>query len=90
MNTGKTTNPVVIILIIVLGFIVGIFYYYSTKQEAIEETAPLTIHDPEYLKFKDLTFDVRFFKEKLFASLKKIGEFPIPPGPTGKQNLFAP
>ena len=83
----KTTSPVIVVLIGVLGFIVGYFYYSNTKQ-VVDVPIDTKINDAAYLKFKSLKFDLEFLKKEQFASLKVLGEYPINPGATGKQNLF--
>lgn len=83
----KTTSPVIVILIIVLGFIVGYFYYSSTKQTVDIPIDP-KINDVAYLKFKTLSFNLAFLQQEKYSSLKMIGDRTINPGVTGKTNLF--
>ena len=85
-----TTSPLILVMIVLLGIIVGYFYYSQiTKDETFEVPVSASLKDPTFMKFKDLHFDFSLFSSVLFTSLVNVGEYPIEPGTTGKQDLFS-
>ena len=90
MSKLNSVNPFISIVLILLGFIVGYFYYSQTSGDYVSPPLPATISDPSFVKFKDMSFDMTIFGNQQFGSLKTLGDYPIQPGFTGKQNLFAP
>ncbi len=84
----QTTNPIMLVLIVVLGIIVGYVMYSQTSGESVD--VPLSVAgDTSYVKFKDLHFDFSLFQNQQFNSLVIYGEYPIQPGVVGKQDPFA-
>lgn len=74
-----------------MGFVVGYFYYsQATADQTFEVPVSAEFNDEAYLKFKDFKFDFSLFSNSGFSSLRNIGDFPIQPGITGKDNPFAP
>lgn len=67
-----------------------VYYGQASGSMVYEVTLPQVAQDPEYVKFKDLRFDLSLFKDESFTSLKTFGEFPIQPGGVGKRDLFSP
>lgn len=91
LKTTSSTNPVVLAMIIFLGLMSGFVYYRQATAEVVYEIAlPQAALDPEFLKFKDLRFDLSLFQNESFTQLKTFGEFPIQPGGTGKRDIFSP
>lgn len=89
MNQSRaTTNPLILLLIVLLGAMVG-YFLYSQNSGSGSFQLPAAINDDSYLKFKDMRFDFSLFQQKQFQSLKTFGEYPLKPGVTGKQDLFS-
>ncbi len=88
-QSHATTNPFILLLIVVLGGMVG-YFLYAQKGSGGALPLPAAIQDDAYLKFKDMRFDFSLFQQKQFQTLKTFGEYPLQPGVTGKQDLFAP
>jgi len=90
MKQYGSTNPLILGLIVLLGFASGYFLYSQGSGEVQELPLPALIADPSYPKFKDVHFNFSLFTDKQFQSLKIFGEYPLQAGATGKQDLFAP
>ena len=87
-QSHASTNPFILLLIVVLGGMVG-YFLYSQKVSGEISSLPSEIQDESYLKFKDMRFDFSLFQQKQFQSLKIFGEYPIKTGVTGKQDPFS-
>ncbi|MDO8583642.1 MAG: hypothetical protein Q7R83_00490 [bacterium] len=87
-QSRASTNPFILLLIVLLGSMVGYFWY---TQQSGDEALPLpaAINDASYLKFKEMRFDLAMFQQSQFQTLKIFGEYPIKPGATGKLDLFS-
>ena len=91
LKSLSSTNPFILILIVMLGLMSGYFYYNQTSSDQTYELVlPAIAQDKEFLKFKDLKFDLSLFQNEEFSRLRTFGEFPIEPGVTGKRNIFSP
>lgn len=89
--TKNSTSSVILFGIVVLGLIVGYFYYAQVLQDQSVDITSFTIPPEDNLvKFKDLTFDFGPFDDLKFKSLKIFGESPVLPGATGRVDIFAP
>ena len=88
-KTNHTTNPLILVLIIILGAIVG-YVFYSQGGDPEPIPLPARANDPSFVKFKDFTFDFTLFQNESFANLKTYGQVPIIPETTGRQDVFAP
>lgn len=87
----NSTSPVILIGIVVLGLIIGYFYYARELQGQAVNIPPLKISPDDGLaKFKSLTFDFSPFDNIKFKSLRIFGESPVQPGVTGRVDIFAP
>ncbi|MEK7616160.1 MAG: hypothetical protein AAB420_03065 [Patescibacteria group bacterium] len=90
-TTPHHVSTFILILIVVLGLVAGYFYYVQVvRDESFEVPISPALQDSSFLKFKDLHFDFALFSSNVFTSLKTIGEYPVQPGLTGKQDPFAP
>lgn len=83
-------NPFISALIIVLGVVVGYFFYAQTSDDIQEAPVPPAINDPVFLKMKEARLNFSLFDDSMFAALKIFGEYPVRPGAAGKQDPFAP
>lgn len=83
------TEKLILGLIIIVGLVGGYFYYSSSDRIAGVELNPPTI-GKDLEKIKNITFDFTIFDKISFKELKIFGEFPVPMGDEGKQDLFAP
>lgn len=90
-KSPHTSNPLILLLVIVVGVLLGYLYYsQALAGSTVEIPLPDAARDVSFLKFKDLKFDFSLFKDENLSTLKIYGEFPLAPGNTGKQDLFAP
>lgn len=90
MTKPSSTSPIILILIIALGLIVGYFYYSQANVDvSYDVPLPTAARDQGYIKFKNLKFDFAILQSKTFASLRTFGEFPVNAGVTGKKDLFS-
>ena len=90
-KTSHAVSPFVLVLIVVVGVLGGYFYYSQVfADESYAVPVPENLQDPAFLRFKDTKFDFSLFSNQLFTSLQPLGEFPVNPGNTGKQDLFSP
>lgn len=78
----------IVILIIVLGFAVGYFYYSQSDRVSVEP--PLVAGRDDLKKFENLTIDFSILDNKKYKILEVFGESPVNPGITGKKDIFAP
>lgn len=88
-NTHHTTNPLILLLIMVLGVIAG-YMFYRQGGDAVVPSVPAAANDPAFVKYKDFKFDFTLFQNPSFTDLKTYGQVPIVPGSTGRQDVFAP
>ena len=88
---SSSTNPFILGLIIMLGVIAGYVYHSQAGGDASYDIPlPASAQDTVFLKFKDLRLDFSVLQKEPFTDLNAIGEFPIQPGATGKEDPFAP
>ena len=92
LPTIKKTNPLFIqIFIIALGLVAGYLIYSQFLGGGAVMIQPPSTGGNDLAKFKDVgSFDFDFLKSDSLKSLKVLGEVPVQPGVTGKQDLFAP
>ena len=84
-------NPFVLGLIVLLGLMVGYFYDSHVNADSTYDIPlPADAQDQSFLKFKDLHLDFSVLQNAPFTTLKTLGEFPIKPGASGRQDPFAP
>lgn len=88
----KSGGMFLYIAIIFIGIIGGYFYY---AQIIVPSKEPITLpdipRDDSLSKFKNPeSFDFRIFSQNSFQSLKTLGEAPVQPGTTGRDDVFAP
>ncbi|MBI2063353.1 MAG: hypothetical protein HYT61_03930 [Candidatus Yanofskybacteria bacterium] len=88
--TKNTTSPVILFAIIILGLIVGYFYYNQTSQDQSVSVVPASLTDVNFSKFKDLKLDFSGLDNLIFKTLRIFGESPVQPGSTGRIDIFAP
>ena len=88
IKSHSSTNPLILLLIVFLGGMVG-YFLYTQKGSGEAFSLPAAIQADSYLKFKDMRFDFSLFQQKQFQTLKIFGEYPIKSGVTGKQDLFS-
>ena len=81
----------ILVLIILLGIVLGYFYYSSFVVPATVPVPPSPIAQTDDLKtFEGLQIDFGILTNKKFQTLQIFGESPVNPGATGKKDLFAP
>jgi len=89
--TKNSTSPVLLFAVVILGFIIGYFYYEGVlKDQAVQILLPQTATGDTLAKFKDLTIDFGPLDDLKFKTLRIFGESPVQPGATGKIDLFSP
>lgn len=82
-------NNFILIIIVIIGLVVGNFYYSSFISETYVIPA-LNGQVDDLSGFKDISIDVSDLQKNQINSLRIFGEYPVNPGLTGKRNLFAP
>jgi hypothetical protein len=97
MTPGSTTpiqkqkqSPVVLVAIVLAGIVGGYLYYSQVLQQISPPQVPQISASDTLAKFKEIKFDFSIFDNAQFKALKTIGESPVQPGITGKDDLFAP
>ena len=91
MAAQQTQNTLILVMIMLLGVVLGYFYYSSYVLPALTPVGPPPISETDDLqKFKDLQIDYGILTNMKFNNLQIYGESPVNPGVTGKSNLFAP
>ena len=88
-KSTHTTNPLILLLIIVMGVVAG-YVFYGQAGDSVAPALPAAASDSAFVKFKNLKFDFTLFQNQSFADLKTYGQTPITPGTTGRQDVFAP
>lgn len=78
-----------IIFIILAGLVGGYIYYVNVPSEVFVEPA-LGGKVDDLSKFSNVTLNFSDLGIESIDALKIFGEQPVTPGPTGKQNIFAP
>lgn len=89
----KKSGSWLINVVIILAGLVGGYFYYSLiiKPNAQPIVVPDVRKDDTLAKFKDLkSIDLKLLADPAFRTLKILGEIPVVPGPTGKNDPFAP
>ncbi|MEX1064190.1 MAG: hypothetical protein WED06_02600 [Candidatus Paceibacterota bacterium] len=90
LRKDNTTSPIIMIAIVVLGLIVGVFYYIQVLRDSVVDVLPPNIPPNDKLvQFNTLQLDFSIFDNERFQSLKIFGESPVRPDTTGKSNLFS-
>ena len=88
-SLNKRTNPTILALVVVLGFMLGYLYYQGIAGESsVSDVLPVI--DPKFLSFKDMQFNLSVLDGASFRELKTYGEYPVQPGVTGRSDPFAP
>lgn len=93
MAPQQPNNQIVLrmVLIIVLGFGIGYFYYSQWAVPArVPIGPPLTPGEDNLKIFENVKIDFSVLEENKYKVLKIFGEFPVNPGVTGKKDIFAP
>jgi len=80
-------NKLFLYLIILLGFIGGYIYY---SQVEIDTLGIVPIQESNLDKLENISIDFDVLDSPTFQELKIFGEYPVLPGVTGKNNIFAP
>ncbi len=88
-RSSSTTNPFILILIILGAIAFGYFYYQQIEVVADIPEAPGG-GDRSFVKFKDLQFNFALFKSPAFTKLQTYGNVPVSPGTPGRADVFAP
>lgn len=91
-NNQNQNNIFIQAAIIGLG-IVGGYLYYSQLIEPNKQAIVVNeiSHQDILTKFKDAkSFNFEIFNKDYFKALKILGEAPVLPGSTGRNNIFAP
>lgn len=88
---SNSQNTLVVVLIIVIGFAFGYFYYsqWIVPAQVSIESPPVTGRD-DLKKFDNLKIDFSILDNKKYKVLEIFGESPVNPGVTGKKDIFAP
>lgn len=87
----QSTNRLVLILILILGFGAGYFYsLYFVEPLAIKSSPPSRNIDPDKLLKLIQATDLTILDSEQFKSLGTFGESPVDKGITGKKDIFAP
>ncbi len=88
---SNNQSTLIVILIVVLGFAVGYFYYsqWSVPARTLIEPPPVAGKDNLRL-FENLKIDFSILDNKKYKALEVFGESPVNPGVTGKKDIFAP
>jgi len=92
MATIRQNQQSILILamIVLLGFILGYFYYSSYVVPAVIPVQPPPIAEKDDLEiFENLEIDFAILTNERFQTLQIFGESPVNPGATGKKNLFS-
>lgn len=88
-SNNQTT--LITILIMVLGFTAGYFYYSNWAVPARIPVEPPPIAEGDNLKiFENLKIDFSILDNKTYKALEIFGESPVSPGFPGKKDIFAP
>ena len=91
MAVQPKQNLLILIMIILLGAVMGYFYYSSFILPAQSPVPLPSISQADNLKaFEGIQIDFGILTNKKFQSLKIFGESPVNPGVTGKKDLFSP
>lgn len=84
-------NNLIIIMIILLGFGVGYFYYSQWVVPTLNPIEPSILEGRTDLKeFENVKIDFSILDNQKYKLLETYGENPVNPGTTGKKDLFAP
>ena len=86
MIQAKRTNPIILVLVVVLGFLGGFYYYYQNKDLEVPIPESPISQDVSILQFKTLNFDFTILDRQQFKSLKPVGN--VTKGEVGKKNVF--
>ena len=89
MYLTKMQNNTTITLIILAGLVGGYIFHTSVPVEVLIEP-PLGGRVDDLSKFSNITLNFSDLGIESIDALKIFGEQPVIPGPTGKQNIFAP
>lgn len=84
------TNRLLIMLIIIIGFGGGYFYFSQLVSEPSVSISPFSDKEDDLSAFKDFRLNTAVLEDKTFQALQIFGELPVIPGATGKQNPFVP
>lgn len=91
MAAQQNQSLLMLVMIILLGLVLGYFYYSSYVVPALAPILPPPIAQTDDLKaFEGLQIDFGILTNKKFQTLQIFGESPVNPGATGKKDLFAP
>jgi hypothetical protein len=87
-KTGLTVQ----VGIVILGLAIGYFSYSQFFSEPEPIVANFSVNQSDDLsKFRDFkTLDLEILSGPAFQKLMIIGEHPVIPGQTGKEDIFAP
>ncbi len=86
MIQAKRTNPFILVLVVLLGFLGGFYYYYQNKDLEVPIPESPISQDVSILQFNTLNFDFSILESQQFKSLKQVGS--ITKGEVGKKNVF--
>jgi hypothetical protein len=86
----KSQSSVVLAAIVIAGIVGGYLYYSQVLQQLSPPQVPQISASDTLAKFKEIKFDFSIFNDAQFKALRTIGESPVQPGVTGKDDLFAP
>ena len=85
------TSPVILLSLVVLGLILGGFYYFQNlRDQVLEIPRPNIPAEDKLTQFNSLMLDFSIFDNERFQSLKIFGETPVRPSNIGRDNPFAP
>ena len=91
MAAQPKQNFLILIMIVLLGLVLGYFYYSSYVVPAMVPILPPPIGQKDDLKaFEGLQIDFGILTNKKFQALQIFGESPVNPGATGKKDIFSP
>lgn len=91
MKSKKSTNPLILTLIILLGLMAGYFFYSnSLKDNQQDLSEPLTVEELDFLKFGEQVSNYPILDSRTYNSLRIYGEIPVSLGVSGRTNPFLP
>ncbi len=85
----KTTNILVIALIVLLGFGAGFVYHAQFSVPSSVAASPFAGKRDDLASFKDFTLKTDVLDSDTYRSLQVFGELPVSTGTPGKQNPFS-
>ena len=81
-----------LILIVIMGILAGFIYnsqVTASPNPNIKDMKPISPEDA-LSKLKNSKLDFSILENETFTNLKTIGDIPVIPGETGRDNIFAP